>query len=153
MSGGRVREDLVSVGLDLLPTLCDYAGIAPEPDWTGQSVRSLVESPSGARPEWREHVVAETEWTFPGLMPPPVMSGLIARMVRTPRYKYVCHSWGSHREQLFDLRCDPGEMTNLATSGAHQSVLADHRRRLVEHCEALGDPFGRYVPGPGVPPR
>ncbi len=152
-SAGRVRDELVSVGLDLLPTLCDYAGITPDAEWTGASVRGLVESPADVRPAWRDEVVVETEWTFPGLMPPPVMSKLLARMVRSPRYTYMCHLWGLHREQLFDMERDPGEMTNLATSGAHQDILADHRRRLIEHCDALGDSFGRNVPGPGVPPR
>jgi arylsulfatase A-like enzyme len=152
-SDGTTRGELVSVGLDLLPTMCDYAGIKPDSELAGRSLRELVEPPADARPGWRTQVVAETEWTFPGLMPPPVMSGLTARMVRTPGYKYLCHSWGAHREQLFDLRRDPGEMINLATSGAHQDVLSDHRRRLIEHCGALDDPFGRYVPAPGVAPR
>ncbi|TDE01015.1 sulfatase [Jiangella asiatica] len=153
MAGGRVRDELVSVGLDLLPTLCDYAGIEPDPDAAGTSVRPLVESGSGQPPSWRDQVVAETEWTFPGLMPPPVLARLQARMVRTERHKYQCYSWGRHREQLFDLNADPGEMVNLATSGAHQGVLDDHRRRLAAHCATLGDDFVRYVPGPGVPPR
>lgn len=154
-SPGRVCDELVSVGLDLLPTLCDYAGIQPDPEWAGSSTRSLVDlagspdTPVG----WRTHVVTETEWTFPGLMPPPSMSKLIARMVRTARYKYMCHAWGSHREQLFDLWRDPGELTNLATSGAHQDVLDDHRRALIEHCDTLGEEFGRWVPAPGVAPR
>ncbi|NEE02228.1 sulfatase family protein [Phytoactinopolyspora halotolerans] len=149
----RVREELVSVGLDLLPTLCDYAGIAPDPTWAGTSVRPLVGSASHVHPSWRDQVIVETQWRFPGLMPPPVMSGLIARMLRTSRYAYMCHSWGLHREQLFDLRRDPGEMTNLATDGAHQGILAEHRRRLAEHCEARGDGFARYVPGPDAAPR
>ena len=149
-----IRDELVSVGLDLLPTLCDYADIPGEPDWLGSSVRPLVEQQSDdARPEVREHVVSETQWMYGGLMPPPAMAYLIARMLRTPRYKYVCYSWGRHREQLYDLSQDPGEMINLATSGAHQDVLADHRRRLAGHCDEVGDPFRRYVPAPGVAPR
>nr|WP_275264285.1 sulfatase-like hydrolase/transferase [Jiangella asiatica] len=149
---GHTRDDLVSVGLDLLPTLCDYAGIEPDPRWAGRSVRSLVEAAPAGQP-WREHVVAETEWSFPGPAPAPAKGALVARMVRTARYKYLCHSWGLHREQLFDLDRDPGELTNLATSGAHQGILADHRSRLVEHCRAIGDVFVRHVPAPGLAPR
>jgi arylsulfatase A-like enzyme len=147
------RDDLVSVGLDLLPTLCDYAGIEGADEWRGRSVRPLIDAAPGADPPWRDHVVAETEWTFPGLMPPPVMAHLHGRMLRTARYKYICHSWGRHREQLFDLQSDPGEMINLATSGAHQGMLSEHRRVLARHCDGLGDDFFRFVPSPNAPPR
>ncbi|MFC7624272.1 sulfatase [Microlunatus sp. GCM10028923] len=153
-NAGRTSGALVSVGLDLLPTLCDYAGIEPAGAAPGRSVRPLVEGDPSARAPWREQVVVETEWTFPGLMPPPAMSTLLARLVRTERYAYLCHSWGLHREQLFDLERDPGQLINLATSGRHQQVLNDHRHRLREHCATGADSrFARHVPGDGVPPR
>ncbi|GAB3751045.1 sulfatase family protein [Microlunatus parietis] len=152
-AAGRTSTELVSVGLDLLPTLCDYAGIEPAGNRAGRSVRPLLESGHATRPQWREHIVVETEWTFPGLMPPPVMSTLLGRLVRTERYAYLCHSWGLHREQLFDLGQDPGQLINLATSGRHQPILDDHRRRLREHCAVGDDRFARHVPEVGVPPR
>lgn len=149
---GSVCDELVSVGVDLLPTLCDFAGIKPDPEWAGHSVRTITEGGPDER-DTRDQVITETEWEFPGLMPQPVMSRLLGRMVRTARYKYQCFSWGQHREQLFDLHSDPGEMINLATSGAHQHVLDDHRRRLASHCASIGDRFARYVPASGVSPR
>lgn len=149
---GETRGELVSVGLDLLPTVCDYAGIDAASDWGGRSVRPAVESDPQSR--WRDQVVVETEWTFPGMMPPPAMSRLLGRLVRTDRYAYLCHSWGLHREQLFDLDRDPGQLINLTTSGQHQEVLNDHRRRLRDHCTSGADRrFARHIPGDGVPPR
>lgn len=152
-TGGAVRDDLVSVGLDLLPTLCDYAGIAPAPDRVGTSVRALAGGGEVEASVRRDHIVAESEWSFPGLMPPPALARLRARSIRTERFAYLCYSWGRHREQLFDLRDDPGESRNLATSGAHQDVLDDHRRRLAEHCLAIGDVFLTDLPAPGSNPR
>lgn len=44
-----------------------------------------------------------------------------ARMVHTPRYTYAVYERGWYREQLFDMREDPGEMVNLAVEAAGQT--------------------------------
>ena len=81
-------------------------------------------------------MVAETSFDpkFGGL-------GTRGRMVRTERYKYIVYSWGKHREQLFDLEADPGEMVNLAVEARHQGVLARHRELLAAWVEKTGDRF------------
>lgn len=108
-------KHLVSTGMDLIPTLCDFAGIKPPADLPGRSVRALVE---GRPPEeWRPYVVSET-------------SG--GRMVCSGRYKYCVYAKGERREQLVDLEKDPGEMKNLAADPAHADVLASHRQFLRE---------------------
>jgi len=109
------EKNLVSTGMDLIPTLCDYAGIKPPADLPGRSVRALAEG----RPveAWRSYVVSET-------------SG--GRMVCSGRYKYCVYAEGERREQLVDLEKDPGEMKNLAADPAHAEVLASHRQFLRE---------------------
>jgi len=43
-SAGKVdREHLVSNGLDLMPTVCDFAGVVPPADLPGRSLRRLAE--------------------------------------------------------------------------------------------------------------
>jgi len=133
---GAVDDRLVPVGLDLLPTLCDVAGVPTPAGLAGYSLRGTAR---------HEQVVAETEWEIPGV---PHLTG---RMVRTERYKYTCYAWGRHREQLVDLAADPDEMVNLAPVGSHATVLDEHRRRLAAHTGAVGDPFARFVPTPGAP--
>jgi arylsulfatase A-like enzyme len=115
-------EHLVSVGLDLIPTLCDYAGIDPSPALRGRSVRPLAE-PREA-PAWRDQVVVESQ---------------AGRMVRTGRFKYVVYAGGNHREQLMDLQRDPGEMVNLAENPKYRDVLVEHRRRLRRWVKQTGD--------------
>lgn len=140
--GGMVDGDhLVSNGLDLLPTLCDYAGL-PTPDGlAGASLRPLIE---GCDPvEWRDQIVVETE-----LSRSPAMS---ARMVRTERYKYAVYSYGRNREQLIDMHDDPGEMVNLAVERRYRDVLGEHRRRLYEWCVDTGDLFEDHYSHPGHP--
>ena len=113
-------------GVDVLPTLCDYAGIAPPEGVAGRSLRPLVE---GREIPWRDQVVVE-------MGDPPE-----ARMLRTARHKYVAWAGAGDREQLFDLESDPGEMTNLAKDPAVAEVLKDHRRRLREWVRDAGDSF------------
>ena len=57
---GMVNDNhLISNGLDLLPTLCDYAGIEIPKDLPGMSLRSLAE---GRNPDkWRDFVVSESQ--------------------------------------------------------------------------------------------
>jgi len=123
-------EHLVSVGLDLLPTLCDYAGIEPPADLRGQSVRPLAEGRDAEA--WRDEVVVESR---------------AGRMLRTDRFKYVVYESGKHREQLIDLANDPGEMKNLAEKPEFQDVLNDHRRRLRRWVDETDDQIAApYVP-------
>lgn len=134
-------QHLVSSGLDMLPTLCDYAGL-PAPDGLpGQSLRPLLET--GAAPEWRDELVVEA-WPFQG---DPART--LGRAVLTANHRYIVYGWGRSREQLFDLAADPGEMVSLAASSRCQPILADHRERLRRYCEATGDEFGPHVPGQG----
>jgi choline-sulfatase len=107
------REHLVSTGLDLIPTLCDFAGIAAPPGRAGRSVRAWAE---GRRPQaWRESLVVE---------------GNVSRMIRSARFKYTVYDAGKPREVLIDLEADPGEMNNLAQDAAYLQTLQDHRKLL-----------------------
>jgi arylsulfatase A-like enzyme len=101
---------LVSNGLDLIPTLCDYAGIEPPADLKGKSFRELAE---GDSPEsWRDHLWIESEFGY---------------MIHSGRYKYMLYDSGENQEQLMDLEKDPGEMRSFAADPDYQEIL--HRRR------------------------
>jgi arylsulfatase A-like enzyme len=129
--GGRVdRTHLVS-GLDVLPTMCDYAGIGLRRDFEGMSLRPLMENP--ARPG-REFVVTELSSDSQDL-------SKRGRMIRTERYKYIAFSFGARPEMLFDLLRDPGEMNNLALSESAGRELNRHRELLREWIKRTGDDF------------
>ena len=122
---GRVDTDLVSIGLDLLPTICAAAGITPPAGLRGRDIL--------AGGEGRSHVFIETGF---GSGPAPTTAG---RAVVGHRYKYAVYSWGKNREQLFDLTQDPGEQVNLAVEAKHQELLEEHRSLMLQHCLDLGD--------------
>ena len=131
-AGGVDRDHLVSNGLDLIPTLCDFAGIPKPSDLHGRSVRPLAEGRAAAA--WRDHLVVENH---------------IARLAHSGRWKYlvarsekhadgacgICkqriQEWdGRVREMLIDLETDPGEMVNLAPNPRFAPQLLAGRRAL-----------------------
>lgn len=109
--GVRDAEHLVS-GLDVVSTFCDYAGVAAPPGARGLSLRPLLE---GQTPPWRDALVCEWQ--------------RVGRIVRTPQYKLVTYG-DEPALQLFDLRADPWEMTNLAGEARFQDVIRAHARVL-----------------------
>jgi arylsulfatase A-like enzyme len=67
-------------------------------------------------------------------------------MLRTDRYKYIVYESGSPREQLIDLKQDPGEMRNLALDAGCVDVIKEHRRLLKKWYEENNETLGeKYV--------
>ena len=133
-------EHLISNGLDLLPTICDYAGVEPPADLRGRSLRPLIDRADGTASAddaegaaWRDHLVAETCFGA------DANAAQQARMVRTERYKYCLYGSRKHREQLFDMDRDPGEMVNLAVEARYADELARHRALLKAWIEETDD--------------
>jgi arylsulfatase A-like enzyme len=123
-------KHLISNGLDLLPTLCDYAGIETPTGLAGKSLRPIAEG----RPttDWRDYLVVES---------------VHGRMLRTDRFKYCVYDSGKNREQLIDLANDPGEMTNLAGNEQYEEILDRHRQLIRDWVKRTGDTIGsEYLP-------
>mgnify|MGYP002789742783 CR=1 FL=1 len=143
----------VNTGIDLLPTLLDYAGL-PKPDrLPGASLRPLVEG-GPAPADWRDAIVLGNHLSQGGLLPDegfvPITEG---RMVRTDRYKYAVYLHGEHRESLIDLANDPGEMVDLARDPGYRAILLDHRERLRRFGERHGDALVADLLANDVGPR
>ena len=131
------RQHLISNGLDIFPTICDYAGIDLPAGLRGHSVRPIAE---GRNPGlWRDAVFVET--FFDGRRG----YDTVGRAVRTDRDKYVVYDRGRYREQLFDLQTDPGEMVNHAVEARHRATLQEHRHLLQAYVTETDDTF--VVPG------
>jgi len=128
---GRVDTSHLVSGLDVLPTMCDYADIPLRAGFEGMSLRPLINRPT--RPG-REFVVTELQSDNQD----PTKRG---RMLRTRRYKYVAFSHGARREMLFDLDRDPGEMSNLASEPSARDILLRHRALLHRWVSQSRDEF------------
>jgi arylsulfatase A-like enzyme len=113
----RVERNALASGMDIVPTLCDLAGVAPPKFMHGSSLRPVLESTNG---QFRDSVFAE-------LAPAMKDKSLRGRAVRTARFKYITFSWGKNPEMLFDLHADPGETRNLAGMAEYKNELILHR--------------------------
>lgn len=111
IEGGRVDSThLVSNGLDLLPTVCDFAGFKAVADPRGKSVRPLL---GKKKVKWRKSLGVETE---------------IGRMVVTDdRLKYIKYDAAGIEEQLIDLKSDPHEMTHVTNDKKFKNKLLKAR--------------------------
>ncbi|HTY39429.1 MAG TPA: sulfatase-like hydrolase/transferase [Bacteroidota bacterium] len=138
---GSTCNILMSTGIDLLPTMCDYAGIKAPANLIGISLKPAA---SGAAFKSRPYVVAEDHMVqgdaIDGYKPEPN-----GRMVRSERFKYYAYDLGKQREALVDMEQDPGELVNLALKKEYRKVLEQHRQYLSEWCRQTNDPF--VVPG------
>ncbi len=142
-AAGVTVDALASNGLDLLPTICDYAGAAVPEGLAGRSLRPWLEGAETV--PWRDHLVVETLLDHSK----KTTVETYGRAVVTPRAKYAVYSWGRHREQLFDTASDAGEMVNLAGVSRYQQELDRHRALLRAWAEQTDDVFahGRFRPG------
>ncbi|MEM8732366.1 MAG: sulfatase-like hydrolase/transferase, partial [Pseudomonadota bacterium] len=95
-------DDPVST-LDIGPTFFDYGAADPLLTQHGQSIRPLLESADATRD------FALNEW---GLLPGRVGVALELRTVRTRSHKLTV-DLNSGAGELYDLRADPNEQTNL----------------------------------------
>jgi choline-sulfatase len=129
---GRIRaartDALVSL-IDLLPTLCDLAEVAPPPgDLDGLSLRPILDQRAA---RVRDIVFAEyygkQSWRVP------------IRMARTDRWKYV--RYRNDGEELYDLERDPGELRNLAAEPNAAGERMRLSRELDDWMRRTADPF------------
>ena len=139
-NAGAVSEVLVNNGIDLMPTVLDYAG-AGIPSWCkGTSYRYAAENPSVDNKN--DYIVVETNFAQTG--------GTRGWAVRTPQYKYVLYEAGKNREMLFDMENDRLEQTNLAIESRYKDELIKHRQMLRQWMDEnlIGEqyPSTRFIP-------
>ena len=127
----RFDQSHLASSVDIVPTLCDYAGVGAPGGLAGGSLRGVIDDPDR---DGRDFVVAE-------LQPDPFRLELKGRMLRSRRYKYMAFSAGADPEMLFDLETDPLETVNLAGSASHDGILAEHRALLTAWTHRTADPF------------
>ncbi len=126
-----IKEILVSPTLDLLPTLCDLAGIKIPPSKQGISLLPILKGEKQVQK--RQYVVSEWYSEYEKTIAP-------GRMIRSGRYKYIHYLEGDD-EALYDLEKDPGETCNIVTSLNHKSILGEHRKMLDDYLVSTNDNY------------
>jgi arylsulfatase len=130
---------------DILPTLLELAGLEKPAGCQGRSFATLLR---GRTPSHRDSVYAEicfpwmrnpypdyrtfrAAWDQGAVRPAGAsynVPGDHTKSVRTAEWSYLWYADGF--EELYDLRADPDEWTNLAGDPAHATVLATMREQL-----------------------
>ena len=133
-----ISDRLINTGVDLFPTLCDFAGIAAPEGLHGVSLKAAANGKSGD--DHREYVTVCNKMVQGGPVEGrvPILEG---RMIRSRRYKYCLYSDGRLRESLVDMEKDPGEMENLAEDPGSREILRRHRAMFSAFRKTTGDPF------------
>ncbi|MCY4465378.1 MAG: sulfatase-like hydrolase/transferase [Chloroflexi bacterium] len=153
-----IRDQLVEL-IDFTATAYDWAGIDPGYDHFGRSLAGLI---AGDESEGRDAVFCEGGRLFgeeqakekesPAYDDPGVLywpraqmqksesgSHSKAAMCRTQKHKYVRRLY--ERDELYDLRADPGELHNRIDEPEYAPVLAQLRDRLLtwyqETCDVV----------------
>jgi arylsulfatase A-like enzyme len=130
-AGRRVGH--VTEATDLLPTLCDLAGVRIP--WQVQGV-SLADSLRGETDE----PPRESALAMHGSPGSPLYA-----MLRTADSKYI--RYGPGREVLYDLEDDPHEFTNRAGDGDYSDRVAEMRERTLQRMlHAAGGGVARHRP-------
>jgi arylsulfatase A-like enzyme len=132
-SGQKVEQ--MALNIDVAPTFLDYAGV-PIPDGIdGRSLRPLLE---GKTDGWRTHWFYEHHYHARGSK-----EGAIPRTegVRTADWKYVTYiDEPQPFEELYDLKADPHEETNLATDPKHAAKLQEMKAMYANYVKNLPPP-------------
>lgn len=126
-----VDQLLTQPTLDLLPTLCELAGIDVPQEKKGISLAPFLKG----KKQVHKHPYVVSEWhtEYEEIITP-------GRMIRSPRYKYT-HFLEDEGEELYDLKKDPGEKVNLAKDPAYASVLQEHRNMLEDYITRTNDDY------------
>jgi len=128
---GGTRNDAYVYNMDLMPTFLDVAG---EPVPGGIDAASLFPLLDGSADRVRDPV-AYTE--FYGHQIP-----CFQRIIRTDDYKYIFN--GADRDELYDLRKDPGELANVIAEPGYAGILKDALERMHATITEMKDPILRY---------
>jgi len=108
-AGGRSEQPVEL--LDLYPTMVELSGLPSRGGLEGHSLVKLLRNP-------------QASWRWPAI----TTHNRNNHAVRTEHWRYIRYADGS--EELYDLRNDPNEWTNLAHERRYAGVIREHARWL-----------------------
>jgi len=118
--------------IDLSPTFVSLAGGTPPPGWTGRDLSPVIK-------DGKRHGVNWAAASYPDNS--HILKHVDAyRVIRTPRHKLILwHPDTNKQPDLFDLRKDPAETTNLYGNPEIAEVQKRLEKQLNEYREKTAD--------------
>ncbi|NVM03693.1 MAG: sulfatase [Candidatus Helarchaeota archaeon] len=166
-SGGKVIESMMS-NIDLLPTILDFIGGDIPKNITGKSFLSVLKNENkifrkeifvektwhdtydpmrGIRTENYKYIrnfeKCETAFEVPADMVYQLRTGKLVDKIMKEIYEKPRLD-----EELYDLRKDPNEITNVINEPAYDNVAKELRKKLYDWMEMTNDPIlkGKIMP-------
>ena len=115
--------------VDLYPTLAELAELTPPANLQGQSLLPLLKNPTTK--EWSKDLAFSIS-----------RSG--GESIRTSKWRFTHWGFGAKGEELYDLKNDPKEFTNLARDPNYSGRLNQLKARLKTKRKAAGYDASRY---------
>ena len=112
---------------DFLPTFLDAAGEDIPEDMDGLSILELIENPHAA---WRDYIDLEHATTY--------SEDNYWCALTDGTWKYIWF-FRTGKEQLFNMKTDPGEQNDLSSSNLEG--IENWRQKMVDHLSERGDGF------------
>ena len=114
---------------DFLPTFLDAAGAEIPQDMDGMSLLHLIKDPKA---QWRPYIDMEHATCY--------SQDNYWAALTDGNWKYIWF-FRTGKEQLFNLKSDPGEITELSQKQEYADVLKQWRQRMVKHLSERGEGF------------
>lgn len=115
--------------VDLYPTLAELAGLTQPTNLQGQSLLPLLKNPTTK--EWAKDLAFSIS-----------RSG--GESIRTSEWRFTHWGFGAKGEELYDLKNDPNEFTNLAKDPNYTDRLNQLKARLKTKRKEAGYDANRY---------
>jgi len=110
--------------LDLYPTLASLCSLPAQARLQGKDISPMLQDP--------KHKVRTTAFSVA-----PSRKGFL---LRDKNWAYIQYGEDAKRgSELFDMKADPNQYTNLANAEAHQKTVAQFKARLAAKLKALRD--------------
>jgi alpha-L-rhamnosidase len=129
--------DMMALNIDVPSTILDLAGVEQPKSWHGKSLMPVV---TGQQLNLRrDTVLTEHLWEFENIPP--------SEGVRTDEWKYFRYVNDKSSEELYNLKNDPQEATNLAGSQEYRQVLDALRKKCDQLTQKYADPYSGVPTG------
>ncbi len=131
-SGFQVTTPLA--GVDLMPTLLSFAGLAPETPIDGRSIAEVIMN--GREPEDQPIFaeIASFDAIYHNADDPEELAAHV--MILDDHWKYIRNRFDI--DELYDLKSDPDEMHNVADHAEHQNRITQMRQQIAKMVRRTG---------------
>jgi alpha-L-rhamnosidase len=129
--------DMMALNIDVPATILDLAGVPQPGSWHGKSLLPVVSGKQNSL--FRDTVLIEHLWEFDNIPP--------SEGARTNEWKYFRYINDKSSEELYNLKEDPKETSNLAAKPEYAEVLSTLRTKLDQFAGEYSDPYSGIPTG------